>query len=107
MYSASDIVFVGGSLVKRGGQNLIEPASLGKPVIIGKYVFNFLDVVSLFLKDKACMKVNNKNELYNAIKSLIIDPRERRELGLRAKEVVLRNQGSSQRALGFILSLPI
>ncbi len=103
IYSASDIVFVGGSLVKKGGQNPIEPASLSKPIILGKFTFNFQDVVRSFLKNAACIQVENKEDLYSAVKLLLYQPQERDKLGLNAKSTVNKNKGSSQRTLNLIL----
>ncbi|MFH1478935.1 MAG: 3-deoxy-D-manno-octulosonic acid transferase [Candidatus Omnitrophota bacterium] len=105
MYSAADIVYVGGSLVKKGGQNIIEPASLEKPVVTGKFVSNFQDVVNLFLKNDACFQVSNRNELYASIKKLLDSHKLRKDLGSRAKETVLKNQGSTQRSLDLVLSI--
>jgi len=51
LYSIARIVFIGKSLTKRGGQNVIEPAFFGKPTIVGPYTENFRDVISLFLKN--------------------------------------------------------
>lgn len=104
IYAAADIVFVGGSLVKKGGQNPIEPASLGRPVIVGKFTFNFQDVVKSFLENHACMQVETKEELYSAIRLLLEDPEERRRLGANARETIEKNSGSSQRTIELILS---
>jgi len=105
IYSASDIVFVGGSLVKKGGQNPIEPASLSKPIILGKFTFNFQDVIKSFLKNEACIQVENKEGLYSAVKLLLDHPEERDKLGLNAKSTVNKNKGSSQRTLDLVLSI--
>ncbi len=102
IYSASDIVFVGGSLVKKGGQNPIEPASLAKPIIFGKFTSNFQDVVKSFLEDSAVIQVEGREELESAIRSLIVNPKERKELGLKARETINRNSGSSQRTVSLI-----
>src|SRR3989338_38596 len=104
IYSAADIVFVGGSLVRKGGQNPIEPASLAKPVIFGKFTFNFNDVINSFLENGAGIQVDNKDELYSAIRFLVNDPKERRRLGINAKDTVTKNSGSSQRTIDLILS---
>ena len=104
IYSAADIVFVGGSLVKKGGQNPIEPASLAKPVIFGKFTFNFNDVINSFLENGAGIQVDNKDELCSAIRFLVNDPKERRRLGINAKDTVTKNSGSSQRTIDLILS---
>ena len=104
IYSASDIVFVGGSLVKKGGQNPIEPAGLAKPVIFGRFTFNFQDVVASFLENKAAIQVENKDELYSAIRLLLDSPQDRKRLGINAKDTVDKNSGSSQRTIDLILS---
>ena len=105
VYSAADIVFVGGSLVKKGGQNPIEPASLARPVIFGRFTFNFQDVVRSFLENRAAIQVDNKDELYSALRLLLDDPKERKRLGANARETVDKNSGSSQRAIDLISSV--
>jgi len=104
IYSAADIVFVGGSLVKKGGQNPIEPASLSKPIICGRFTFNFQDVIRSFLDNKSVIQIENKEELYSTLRLLIDNPKERRKLGMNAKETVSENSGSSQRTIDLILS---
>jgi len=105
VYSASDIVFVGGSLVKKGGQNPIEPASLSKSIIIGKFTFNFQEVVRSFLENNACIQVENKAELYSAVKLLLDTPQEAKRLSENAKSTVDKNSGSSYLTLKAILSI--
>jgi len=103
MYSASDIVFVGGSLVKKGGQNPIEPASLGKPIILGKYTSNFHDVVRIFLENDAAVEVEDKEELYSTVRFLLDNPEERKKLGINARGAISKNSGSSCRTIDLIL----
>ncbi|MDP2912236.1 MAG: 3-deoxy-D-manno-octulosonic acid transferase, partial [Candidatus Omnitrophota bacterium] len=91
MYSASDIVFVGGSLVRKGGQNPIEPASLSKPIIFGKYTFNFHDVTKIFLENEAGIEAENKEEFYSAVRFLMDNPRDRKKLGMNAKDAINKN----------------
>jgi len=100
IYSAADIVFVGGSLMpKRGGQNPIEPASLSKPVIMGRFMANYQDIVRDFLENHAAIQVKDKDELYSAIKSLLDNPTERDKIGVNARKVVDKNSGSAQRTI--------
>ncbi len=106
MYSASDIVFVGGSLIKRGGQNPIEPASFAKPIIFGKYTYNFQDVIRMLLENNAGIEVQDRPGLYKAIKGLLDDPKKRNQMGCNAKVVVDKNSGSCQRTIAQILSNP-
>src|SRR3990167_3435185 len=104
MYSAADIVFVGGSLVKKGGQNPIEPASFGKPIIFGKYTFNFHDVIKIFLENDSGIEVDDKEGLYSAVRFLLNNPEERKRLGINAKDTINKNSGSSQKTIDLILS---
>lgn len=95
-YNIADIVFVGGSLVKTGGHNILEPASLGKPVLFGPYMFNFRDIADLFLKNKAAILVSDQEALKTKIKSLLYSPLEAAELGRRARELIQQNQGATK-----------
>lgn len=103
-YNIASIVFVGGSLVKKGGHNILEPASLGKPVIFGPYMFNFRDIARLFLKNKACVLAHNSEELLLNIKDLLRNPAKSTELIQRAKAIILQNQGATARNLECISS---
>jgi 3-deoxy-D-manno-octulosonic-acid transferase len=57
VYALSDVVFVGGSLVPHGGQNMLEPAAQGRPVVFGPHVHNFVQEVALLEKAGACVKL--------------------------------------------------
>lgn len=98
-YAIADIIFVGGSLIKKGGHNILEPASLGRPVIFGPYMFNFRDIAGLFLENKACILAHNREELFLNIKDLLINPAKSTELSQRAKTIILQNQGATARNL--------
>jgi len=104
-YAISDIVFVGGSLVKKGGHNILEPAILGKPVIFGPHMFNFRDITDLFLENNAAVLVNNEEELMLAIKNLLLEPKRKEELSGKAKELVLQNQGATKNNISAIKEL--
>ncbi|MFH0739011.1 MAG: 3-deoxy-D-manno-octulosonic acid transferase [Candidatus Omnitrophota bacterium] len=103
-YSIAHIVFVGGSLVKKGGHNILEPAALGKPIIFGAQMFNFRDIAQLFLKNKAALQVHNQEELKNKVRLLLSDPSAIQQLGQAAKDLIKNNQGATQRNLDCILS---
>ena len=102
-YAASLMSFVGGSLVPRGGHNLIEPATLGSPIIIGPHTFNFEDIVNQFLHDQACIKVLSEDELLTAMELFIGDSKSAEEYARRAKEVVERNKGSTEVQASYII----
>ena len=101
-YAASEIAFVGGSLVNTGGQNMLEPAALNLPLITGPYTYNFLEVRKLLLESNALIQVSNYLELSEKVIELIGDANLRHNLGERARAVVLANRGSSQRAIDII-----
>jgi 3-deoxy-D-manno-octulosonic-acid transferase len=102
VYAIADIVFVGGSLIKKGGHNILEPASLGKPVLFGPHMFNFRDIADLFLNNKAALLVYNQDELKANIAHLLKNPSFVTGLGQRAKELILKNQGASKRNAVYI-----
>ena len=101
-YAASDIAFVGGSLVPIGGHNLLEPAALGLPVITGPHVFNAQEIADMFLDLGACHLVNNAAELADAVAELLGNPREAAAQGSKGKEIVQRNRGSLARLLDLL-----
>lgn len=104
-YAIADIVFVGGSLIKKGGHNILEPASLAKPVIFGQFMFNFRDTASLFLKNSAAMQVNNTKELRDKISVLLSDENLGISMGKNAQKVIKENLGATQRNIKLIETL--
>jgi 3-deoxy-D-manno-octulosonic-acid transferase len=96
-YSASDIVFVGGSLVKKGGHNILEPASLAKPIIFGKYMFNFRDIAEMFVKNNAGIMVGDSRGLEQSLKALLDDPGKIIRLAIASQEIIIENQGATAR----------
>ena len=103
-YASSLMSFVGGSLVPRGGHNLIEPAALGSPIITGPYTFNFEDIVQQFLDHQACIEVINEDELLAAIELFTADSKTAMQYAHRAKDVVERNKGSTEVQASYIIS---
>ncbi|MCM8781839.1 MAG: 3-deoxy-D-manno-octulosonic acid transferase [Candidatus Omnitrophica bacterium] len=101
-YAIADVVFIGGSLARKGGHNLLEPASLGKPVLFGPHMFNFKDIANLFLKSKAAILVHNQTELRQHIADLLKDPHKREVLAKRAEVLIRQNQGATARNLELI-----
>lgn len=101
-YAASDIAFVGGSLVPIGGHNLLEPAALGLPVVTGPHVFNAQEIADMFLDLGACHVVKDAAELADAISELLSNPREAMAQGSRGKDIVQRNRGALARLLDLL-----
>lgn len=102
IYSVADIIFVGGSLVPIGGHNLLEPASLSKPIITGPYTFKQNEMVSFLKKGNGVIQVQNGRYLKDTILELLASPAKREQLGKNAQKVVLANQGATRKNLGVI-----
>jgi len=104
-YSVADIVFVGGSLVKRGGQNMIEPAVFARPIVFGPHTFNFRDIASVFLSKDAAIMVKDNGSFKEALTRLLEDTELCNRLGENAKELVAANKGASDLTLAGIENL--
>ena len=98
LYALADVAFVGGSLVPRGGHNIIEPALHGVPIVVGNHTENFRDIVSLFQRRDA-VRVVGPAELPLVLMDLISNPAERAELGRRAAETIRAQMGATQRTM--------
>jgi 3-deoxy-D-manno-octulosonic-acid transferase len=98
-YAASDIAFVGGSLVPIGGHNLLEPAALGLPLISGPHVYNAQDISDMFIDLGACRIVNDAAQLVVAVDNLLANPDEASTQGGKGLSIVQRNRGALARLL--------
>ena len=109
LYATADVAFVGGSLFYRGsnkgGHNLMEPAILGLPTVFGPYNFSFRETVAELLRVDAGFEVNDGTELEAVLISLVGNRQRRQEVGGRAREVVLRGQGATQRNYELLVPL--
>lgn len=99
LYSIATIVFMGGSLIKRGGHNIVEPARFGKPIIFGPYMHNFRDMADQFLKQEASLMIKNKRQLKNQIESLLKNRSKMIEMGNRASLLIEENKGAVNRII--------
>lgn len=98
-YAASDIAFVGGTLVPVGGHNLLEPAALGLPVITGPHLFNTQDIADMFIDIGALTRVSDADQLGVAVARLLEDGHTARRLGNLGRDIVARNKGALERLL--------
>lgn len=101
-YAASDVAFVAGSLVPVGGHNLLEPASLGRPVLTGPHNFNSEEIAQLLLDAGAALKVANTGQLAEAVAGLIGDAMRRTAMGAAGKAVLDENRGALDRLLTLV-----
>ncbi len=98
-YSIADCVFVGKSLVPQGGQNIMEPAGLARPVMVGPHTFNFREEVLLLKEANAIEVVQDESELLNKMMYLLEHPDAAQEMGKRAQSVVINQRGATDRNL--------
>lgn len=97
IYGMATVVFVGGSIAKRGGQNPIEAASRGKPVIFGPNMFNFRQVAGMFLEAGAAVQVKDVQALGPAIRVLLDDKAKRDTMSAAALRVIRESSGAVAR----------
>jgi 3-deoxy-D-manno-octulosonic-acid transferase len=98
LYALADVAFVGGSLVPRGGHNIIEPAQHGVPILVGNHYENFRDIVELF-QSRDAVRVVGPAELPLAFMELLFDEAKRTALGRRAAETLRSQTGATQRTV--------
>jgi 3-deoxy-D-manno-octulosonic-acid transferase len=104
LYALADIAFVGGSLVARGGHNIIEPAQHGVAILVGEHTENFRDIVELF-KSRNAVCVASPQNLASTILRLLDNDVERTELGRRAAETLKSQQGATEFTMGKVREL--
>jgi 3-deoxy-D-manno-octulosonic-acid transferase len=104
-YAASDVAFVGGSLVPIGGHNLLEPAALGLPIITGPNNSNSADAARALIGSGAAQVVQNPQELADKVVSLLGEPETRARMGTAGRAFVEANKGALQKVLGLVVPL--
>jgi 3-deoxy-D-manno-octulosonic-acid transferase len=98
-YGICDIAFVGGSLVKVGGHNLLEPAAMKKPVIFSRYMFNFKEISEALIISGGGIMVRDKEELYVQILKLLSDDELAKRIGEKAFSVIAANSGAAKKTI--------
>ncbi len=101
-YAASDVAFVGGSLEDIGGHNLLEPAALGVPAIVGPHTHNFAEITALLLDAGAVARIADAAALPAAISHLLADPAEARRRGEAGRERIAGERGALARTIALI-----
>jgi 3-deoxy-D-manno-octulosonic-acid transferase len=104
-YAACDVAFVGGSLLPLGGQNLIEPAALGKPVLIGRHTFNFELVTEDALAAGGARRIGDAAELMSQAARLLGDAAAREAMGRNALAFANQHRGATRRTLALLPAL--
>jgi 3-deoxy-D-manno-octulosonic-acid transferase len=96
-YAASDVAFVGGSLLPLGGQNLIEPIATGRPTLVGPHMFNFAEATATALAAGAALEVPDAARLVAEVGSLLADPGRREKMRRAALAFHEAHRGSADR----------
>lgn len=106
-WGTAQVGFVGGSMGRRGGQNMIEPAAYGVAVCFGPNTSNFRDIVATLLAHQAAVVVQNESQLLEFVRQCRDEPAFREELGNRAQQLVLQQQGATRRTVDRLLPLVV
>ncbi|HIG85452.1 MAG TPA: 3-deoxy-D-manno-octulosonic acid transferase [Planctomycetes bacterium] len=106
-YGICTLAFVGGTLVEHGGQNVLEPAAQGKPVLHGPSVSNFQQEAALLARAGASRLVHNGVELSKAVGELLADPNGAHAMGQAGREAVRSQQGATERTLEALVAFEI
>ena len=96
VFGLADVAFVGGSLMPHGGQNVLEPAAQGLPVLFGPHMQNFVSEVALLKEHGGCRQVADAAELGRVVAELLADPEAVRALGRAGEEVVSAQRGATE-----------
>jgi 3-deoxy-D-manno-octulosonic-acid transferase len=104
LYAAATVVFIGGTFCPRGGQNMLEPAALGKPILSGPSLSNFEDVARDLAKAGGMKVLGDPGGLAAALEGFLRDPAAAREAGRNAREAVAGGKGALEATLALIES---
>jgi 3-deoxy-D-manno-octulosonic-acid transferase len=110
-YSLATVVFVGGSIAKTGGHNILEPAAVGAWILTGAHTYNFREIVEAFVRADAIVQLpampesDTVLELEKLFAAFLTDRDKRRLLGERAKRLVNRNRGATERTMELLRKL--
>ena len=102
LYAVGSISFVGGSLIPRGGHNLLEPALHGRPVLFGPHMENFIEASAYFVERGAAIQVSDAADLTRQLARLLRDPAARERMGQAAMAALVAHQGACERTVALL-----
>ena len=105
IYAIGDIVFVGGSLVRYGGHNVLEPAAHAKPILVGPSMEDFKDSYSLLSKAGACRMVSDADGLAEAFLEIAGDDNLRKRMGEASIQIIRENRGAALKTIHYLTDL--
>ena len=104
LFERATVVFMGGTLPRRGGHNILEPAYFGKPVIAGPHMENFAAIMDEFAAAEAVVKIDTPEELAGAVEDLLEDPIRAADIGARARSLAIAKRGTADRIVQQLLA---
>ena len=104
-FAAAEVAFVGGSLVPIGGHNVLEPAALSTPVLVGPHTFNFEEITRSLIDQGGAERVADNQQLGQDVLQLLRDPDKRQRMGRAAQQVFERERGAVGRIMQLIDTL--
>lgn len=104
-YAASDVAFVGGSLLPFGAHNFIEACAVGTPVLLGPHTYNFAEAAELAIGAGAALRVENAADLLRVGDRLLFDDETRTRMSHSALEFARAHQGATRRVLAMLPTL--
>ncbi len=104
-FAGSDVAFVGGSLVPIGGHNVLEPAALSVPVLVGPHTFNFEEITRSLIDQGGAELVRDSARLGPDVLRLLLDAARREQMGEAAQRVFARERGAVERIMRLIDAL--
>lgn len=105
VYSVASAVFIGGSLVPTGGQNILEPAAWGKVVFFGPSMEDFREAREVLVEAESGIQVRTEEELARRVGEMLADPGKARRVGQKGREAILRHVGSAKRNAELLVKL--
>jgi 3-deoxy-D-manno-octulosonic-acid transferase len=105
IYAVGDAVFVGGTLIKHGGHNVLEPAAHAKPIIVGPNMYNFKDSFALLSKVGACKQIEDAGQLTDVLLEVFRDDDLRARMGKASLQVIHENRGAAVRTIEYLQEL--
>ncbi|MBI1976825.1 MAG: 3-deoxy-D-manno-octulosonic acid transferase [Candidatus Omnitrophica bacterium] len=101
-YAIANAVLVGGSFIPHGGQNPLEPAAAGKPVLFGPHVFNFREITRQLLAEGGAIQCRDVSKVAEHLTPLLQNPSQAKTIGEKAQAVVEKNRGATERTFLFL-----